>query len=192
MGICHCTQRACERQGPEKRAGPPFHSTTETSTTVSKNKGRTGVLNLTKNCTFGLSTGTSSNCGTSTVVCTVTTRHQSLNNNGCHQLVQELRLCGLRKSPVQPSTNSEDRGRRGQGRRSNFPNRPTTAGLRLPRQPVTANGATTPGFSGPFPSYSGVFGPPPLFALMQSTLVRENSVWWQLGRSLFGMPAREL
>ena len=69
----------------------------------------------------------------------------------------------LRISPVQPSTNSDDRKRRGQGRRWNFPNRLTAARLRLPRQPATANGAPTPGFSFPFPSHSGVFGPPPLF-----------------------------
>ena len=37
---------------------------------------------------------------------------------------------------------------------------------------------------------SRVFGPSPLFALMQSTLVREYPVWWQLGLILFGMPAR--
>ena len=51
--------------------------------------------------------------------------------------------------------------------------------LRLPRQSATANGATTPGFSGPFPSHSGVFGPPAPFRSLQSTLVREYSVWWQ-------------
>ena len=191
MGICRCTQRACERQGPEKRAGPPFHSTTETSTTVSKNKGRTGVSNLSKNCTCGLSTGTSSNCGTSTVVCTVTTRHQSLNNNGCHQLVQELHLCGLQKSPVQPSTNSEDRRRRGQGRRSNFPNRLTTARMRLPRQSATASGATTPGSSGPFPLHSGVFGPPPLFVRYSPRWFESTPSGGSLGLVLFGLPARE-
>ena len=154
------SQHACKAR---RRRGHILLSTTGPSTTLSKSTRITGVSNLSKNCTSGISTGTSSNCGTSTVVCTVTIRHQSLNNNGCHQLVQELHLWGLRSSPVQPSTNSEDRRRRGQGRRSNFPNRLTTARMRLPRQPPTANGATTPGFSGPFPSHSGVFGPPPLF-----------------------------
>ena len=52
---------------------------------------RNGVSNLSKNCTCGISTGTPSNCGTSTVVCTVTTKHQSF----CHQLVQELHLWEL-------------------------------------------------------------------------------------------------
>ena len=56
---------------------------------------RTGVSKLSKNCTCGISTGTPSNRGTSTVVCTVTTRHQSLNDNRCHQLVQELHLWEL-------------------------------------------------------------------------------------------------
>ena len=51
----------------------------------------TGVSNLSKNCTCGISTATPSNCGTSTVVCTVTTKHQSF----CHQLVQELHLWEL-------------------------------------------------------------------------------------------------
>ena len=41
----------------------------------------------------------------------------------------------------------------------------------------------------PSPSHTGVFGPP-LFLLIQFTLVREYSVWWQLGLVLFGMPAR--
>ena len=95
MGICRCTQRACERQGPEKTGGTPIPQPTETSTTLSKNTGRTGVSNLSKNCTCGTSTGTSSNRGTSTVVCADTTRHQSLNNNRCHQLVQELHLWDL-------------------------------------------------------------------------------------------------
>ena len=48
-------------------------------------------------CTCGNSTKTPSNCGTSTVVCTVTTRHPSLNNIGCHQLVQQLHLWDLDK-----------------------------------------------------------------------------------------------
>ena len=52
---------------------------------------RTGVSNLSKNCTCGISTGTPSNCGTSTVVCTVTTRNRSFH----HQLVQELHLWEL-------------------------------------------------------------------------------------------------
>ena len=39
--------------------------------------------------------GPQATAGTSTVVCTVSTRHQSLNNNGCHQLVQELHLWDL-------------------------------------------------------------------------------------------------
>ena len=106
--------------------------------------------------------------GTSTVVCTVTTRHR------CN--VEQQRMSSTRpencigrgtckKIQLQPSTNSEDCRRRGQGRRSNVTNRLTTAGLRLPRQPVTASGDTTPGFSGPFPLHSGVFGPPPLFIL---------------------------
>ena len=85
--------------------------------------------------------------------------------------VEEKENPVLRISPVQPSTKSDDRRRRGQGRRSNFPNRLTTARLRLPRQPATANGATTTGFLGPFPLHSGVFGPPPLFVPTQSTLV---------------------
>ena len=38
----------------------------------------TTVSKLSKNCTRGISTGTPNNRGTSTVVCTVTTRHQSL------------------------------------------------------------------------------------------------------------------
>ena len=33
-----------------------------------------------------------------------------------------------------------------------FSNRLPTTRLRLPRQPASANGATKPGFSGPFPS----------------------------------------
>ena len=55
----------------------------------------TGVLDLTKNCTCALSTGTPSNRGTSTVVCADTTRNQSLNNIRCNQLVQELHLWDL-------------------------------------------------------------------------------------------------
>ena len=42
--------------------------------------------------------------------------------------------------------------------------RPNVPYLRLPRQPVSANGATTPGFSGPFPSQC---------VLLQPTLNRE-------------------
>ena len=164
-----------------------LHSTTGTSTTLSKSTrqraSKTGVSNLTKNCTRAISTGTPSNCGTSTVVCADTTRHQSLNNNGCHQMVQELHLCLKSRTvgTMSPKDSREvqhfvdelndDRRRRGQGRRSIFPNRLTTARLRLPRQPATANGAPTPGFSFPFPSHSGVFGPPLLFLRTQSTLV---------------------
>ena len=83
---------------------------------------------------------------------------------------------------MQPGTNSEDRRRRRQGRRSNVPNRLTTAGLRLPRQPVTANGATTPGFSGPFPSHSGVFGPPPLFVRCSPRCFESTLTVGSLGR----------
>ena len=176
------TTRSTERL-TDCTCGTPLHSTTGTSTTLSKYTRQracvTGVSNLSKNCTCGKSTGTPSNCGTS-VVCTVTTRHQSLNNNGCHQLVQQLYLRELdgllnsRTVGTMPPKDSrevqhivdelnDDRKRRGQGRRSIFPNRLSTARLRLPRQPATANGATTPGFSGPFPSHSGVFGLPPLF-----------------------------
>ena len=140
------SQHACKAR---RRRGHILLSTTGPSTTLSKNTRITGVSNLSKNCTSGISTGTSSNCGTSTVVCTVTTRHQPLNNNGCYNLSKNC-ICVVFEV-VQHSTNSEDRRRRGQGRRSIFPNRLTTAGLRLPRQPATANGATTPGISGPLP-----------------------------------------
>ena len=53
--------------------------------------------------------------------------------------------------------------------------------LRLPRQPATANDATTLGFSGPFPSECVV------------AAHADSSVpfcFWQLGSFLFGMPAR--
>ena len=39
---------------------------------------------------------------------------------------------------------------------------------------------------------SGVLGTPPFCALMPPTLFREFSFLWQLGRFLFGLPAREL
>ena len=78
---------------------PQFSARLDNLTTLSKNwrpqhlsLHTTGVSNLSKKCTCGISTGTPSTCGTSTVFCTVTTRQQSLNNNGCHQLVQELHL----------------------------------------------------------------------------------------------------
>ena len=53
------------------------------------------VSNLSKNCACGIASETPRNCGTFTVVCTVTTRHQSLSSNGCHQVVQELDLWEL-------------------------------------------------------------------------------------------------
>ena len=52
---------------------------------------------------------------------------------------------------------------------------------RLPRQPASVNGATTPGFSGPFPSECVV------------AAHAEKKVpfcFWQLGSFLFGMPAQ--
>ena len=55
----------------------------------------TGVSNLSRNCTCGITTGTPRDRGASTVVCTVTTRHLSLKNNGNHQLVQQLQLWDL-------------------------------------------------------------------------------------------------
>ena len=66
---------------------------------------RTGVSNLSNICTCGIST---SNCGTS-VVCTVTTRHQSLNNNGCEQLVQQLYLRELHASEGQQGSSEHCR-----------------------------------------------------------------------------------
>ena len=87
----------------------------------------------------------------------------------------------LRISPAQHSTTSDDRRRRRQGRRSIFPNRLSTTRLRLPRQPAAANGTTTPGFSGPFPSQC-------VDAAHADTRVPFCS--WQLGSFLFGMPAR--
>ena len=121
----------------------------------------------------------------------------------CHDqapVVEQQRMSSTRprtasvwssKNPVQPSTNSEDRRRRGQGRRSNFPNRLTTARMRLPRQSATANGATTPGSSGPFPLHSGVFGPPPLFVRCSPRWFESTLTGGSLGLVLFGLPARE-
>ena len=59
--------------------------------------------------------------------------------------------------------------------------RPNVSYLRLPRQPASANGATTLGFSGPFPSQC-------VEAAHADT--RVPFCFWQLGRSLFGMPAQ--
>ena len=53
--------------------------------------------------------------------------------------------------------------------------------LRLPRQPASASGATTPGFSGPFPSQC---------VDAAHTVTRVTVCSWQLGSFLFGMPAR--
>ena len=58
---------------------------------------------------------------------------------------------------------------------------PNVTYLRLPRQPASANGATTPGFSGPFSSQC-------VDAAHADTRVPFCS--WQLGSFLFGMPAR--
>ena len=120
----------------------------------------TGVLNLTKNCTCGFSTGTSSNCGTSTVVCADTT---VIDVTCLSEATERLTDCTC-VTPLHIDHLVEAQ---------------TTARMRLPRQSATANGATTPGFSGPFPLHSGVFGPPPLFCTLQSTLVREYSDCWQ-------------
>ena len=170
MGICRCTQRACERQGPEKRAG--LHSTTETSTTVSKNKGRTGVTNLSKNCTCGLSTGISSNCGTSTVVCSDTT---VIDVTCLSQATERLTdcTCGI---PLHSDHLVEVH---------------PSARVRLPRQSATAKGATTPGFSGPFPLHSGVFGTPPFFVRCSPRWFESTPSGCSLGLVLFGLPARE-
>ena len=62
--------------------------------------------------------------------------------------------------------------------------------MRLPRQSATANGATTPGFSGPFPLHSGVFGPPPLFARCSPRWFESTLFGGSLGLVLFGLPAR--
>ena len=51
---------------------------------------------------------------------------------------------------------------------------------------VEANGGATP-----FTSCSAGFLRPPFCALMTPTQFREFSFLWQLGRILFGLPARE-
>ena len=59
--------------------------------------------------------------------------------------------------------------------------RPDVSHLRLPRQTASANGATTPGFSGPFPSQC---------VDAAHAVTRVPFCAWQLGSFLFGMPAR--
>ena len=81
---------------------------------------------------------------------------------------------------------NDDRKRRDVGRSS-----PTVCPLRVcgcRDNPQQQNAATTPGFSGPFPSHSGVFGLPPLFVLTQSTLVGEYFFCGSYRLCLFGMP----
>ena len=151
---------------------------------------RTGMSNLSNICTCGISTGTPSNCGTS-VVCTVTTRHQSLNNNGSQQVVKELYLRELdgllnsRAVGTMPPKDSrevqhtvdeliDDRERRGQGRRSIFPNRLSTARLRLPRQPATAVWRHDARVLGSLPYGQWGLWAPALFRMLQSTLGREH------------------
>ena len=62
----------------------------------------------------------------------------------------------------------------------------------LPRQPATARGAATPGFSGPFPSTRWGLWVPSLVYSDHEGLRVPLGQDWQLGRGLFGMPAREL
>ena len=63
----------------------------------------------------------------------------------------------------------------------------------LPRQPAEVSGAATPGFSGPFPSTRwGLWVPHSLVYSDHEGLRDPLGQDWQLGRSLFGMPAREL
>ena len=66
-------------------------------------------------------------------------------------------------------------------KRQTYATRPNVSYLRLPRQPASANGATTPGFSGPFPSQC-------VDAAHADTRVPICS--WQLGSFLIGVPAR--
>ena len=122
-----------------------MHSTTRTSTTLSKTTrqraGVTGVSNLSKNRRH--------------VHRTVTTVDEEDKDVGrTSSTIWAPRACGCRDNPQKQ------------------------------------NGATTPGFSGPFPSDSGVFGPPPLFVCCSPRWVESTSFFWQLGLSLFGMPAR--
>ena len=62
--------------------------------------------------------------------------------------------------------------------------RPNTSYLRLPRQPETAYGATTPGFSGPCPSHSGVFWAPAHFRIDAVHAGLRVLLVWQLPKSL--------
>ena len=143
----------------------------------------TGVSNWSNICTCGTSTGTPSDCGTS-VVCTVTTRHQSLNKTDVNNLSNN---CICEKSTMPPKDSREvqhidvelidDRERKGQGRRSIFPHRLSTARLRLPRQLATAKWRHDAGFSGPFPSHNGVFGPPQLFVCCSPRWVESTSLF---------------
>ena len=84
----------------------------------------------------------------------------------------------------------DDRERRGQGRRSIFPNRLSTARLRLPRQAVTAKWRHDAGVLGSLPfAQWGLWAPAPFRTDAVHAGLR---VFWQLGSVLFGMPAREL
>ena len=132
----------------------------------------TGVLNLTKNCTCGFSTGTSSNCGTSTVVCADTT---VIDVTCLSEATERLTDCTCVTALHIDHLVEEH----------------TTARMRLPRQSATANGATTPGFSSPFPLHSGVFGPPPLFVRCSPRWFESTLSSGSLGLVLFGLPARE-
>ena len=66
--------------------------------------------------------------------------------------------------------------------------RPPISRKQLPRHAAEASGAATPGSLGPLPFAHFGLWPPPFCAV--PTLVREYLFAWQLGRSLFGMPAR--
>ena len=112
----------------------------------------TGVLNSTKNCTCGFSTGTSSNCGTSTVVCADTTVIDVTCLSEATERLTDC-TCGTR------STNDCSHA--------------VAATIRNSKRRHDA------GVLGSLPFAQWGLWDPALFRTLQSTLVREYTVCWQ-------------